>query len=710
MKNWTKGRVDILLIAILLFSAGLNFFNLQNAGTNSYYSVAVKSMLTSFHNFFFVSFDPAGFITVDKPPVALWIQAIFAKIFGFNDFVLLLPEALAGVISVWLLYTMVKPKFGRTAALISSLVLACSPIFVAVVRTNNVDSILIVTLMTATWALMKAVEKQKLGWLLLSFALVGVGFNVKMLQAYMVLPAFAFYYFFATRKINIWKKLMHLAVSTVLLIIISLSWALAVDLTPESERPYMGGSETNSVLELAFGYNGLSRLTGQDSGLGVEGSAQAPQTQTDDTSSSASSSTSEEDPPAMPGSGQQGDGGSSSQSGMFNTGEAGPLRLFQSELSGQISWLLPFVLFAIIGLVVSFLKTRKYTMQHHFAVFWFFWLAPMFVFFSIALFYHHYYLSMMGPAIAALVGIGFSTLWDFYKEDKGWESWLLPVGILITFFFEALIVYQNSSSVSIVWMWVAIILGVVLFMLLIAGKSSASIKETIAVTSILALLVLPFYWTVITITKTGNESTPTAGPTSGMGGPGGGGGMRSFGGNMEQGEIEMPSGMAPGNMPSNSGEAPSDFPAAGENDDSNSFTGRTGGGGDMESVDSGLMSYLEDNYDGEKFFLAVQRAQSAYSIMLNTDYAVMAMGGFGGSDPAPTKEELAEMAEAGEIKYFLVSGQGMGGNSEVTEWIQENCVEIPSSEYSSDSSSSSDSTASGVFDRGMGQTLYEYQQ
>ncbi len=715
MKNWTKGRVDILLIAILLFSAGLNFYNLQNAGTNSYYSVAVKSMLTSFHNFFFVSFDPAGFITVDKPPVALWIQAIFAKIFGFNDFVLLLPEALAGIVSVWLLYIMVKPKFGRAAALISSLVLACSPIFVAVVRTNNVDSILIVTLMTAAWALMKAVEKQKLGWLLLSFALVGVGFNVKMLQAYMVLPAFAFYYFFATREIKIWKKIIHLAASTLLLIVISLSWALAVDMTPESERPYMGGSETNSVLELAFGYNGLSRLTGQDSGMGGGGSAQAPQaqtqTQTDDTRTSAnsSSSTSEEGLPSMPSGGQQGDGGSSSQSGMFNTGEAGPLRLFQSELSGQISWLLPFVLFAIIGLVVSFIKTRKYTMKHHFAAFWFIWLAPMFVFFSIALFYHHYYLSMMGPAIAALVGIGFSTLWDFYKEEKGWESWLLPVGILVTFFFEALIVYQNSSSVSIIWMWVGIILGVVLFMLLIAGKSSATIKETIAVISILALLVLPIYWTAITITKTGNESTPTAGPTSGMGGPGGGGGgMGAFGGNMQQGE--MPSGIPSGNMPSDAGDASSGFPGRDANDDSSDGMGRMGGGGgDMESIDSGLMSYLEDNYNGEKFFLAVQRAQSAYSIMLNTDYAVMAMGGFGGSDPAPTVEELEKMAEAGEIKYFLLSGQGMGGNSEVTEWIQENCVEVPSSEYSSDTTDTTDSTAASDM-RGMGQTLYEYQK
>ncbi|PKG21820.1 glycosyltransferase family 39 protein [Niallia nealsonii] len=754
MKKWTKGRVDILLIIILLFSAGLNFYNLQNAGTNSYYSVAVKSMLTSFHNFFFVSFDPAGFITVDKPPVALWIQAIFAYIFGFNDFVLLLPEALAGVVSVFLLYLIVKPKFGRNSALISSLVLACSPIFVAVVRTNNVDSILLLTLMTATWALMKAVEKQKLGWLILSFALVGVGFNVKMMQAFMVLPAFFFYYFFATREIKMVKKIINLVISTVVLAVISLSWAVAVDLTPESERPYMGGSETNSVLELALGYNGLSRLTGNNSGGGsssgqqempttnsteqTQNSDQTTNSNSNDNSESSStntqnnegtsSSSSMQDGGGNPPSGQGGmmNDGSSQNSGMFNTGDAGPLRLFQSELSGQISWLLPFVLFAVIGLVVTFLKTRRYTMQHHFSLFWLAWLMPMMVFFSIALFYHHYYLSMMAPAIAALIGIGFTTLFNFYKEEKGWESWLLPVGILVTSLFEALIVYQNSSSVSIIWMWVGIILGVVLFMLLVAAKSSETIKHTIAIASILSLLVLPIYWTAITITKTGNESTPTAGPTSAMGG-GRGGGMQGGPGS----DMGVPGGMqggSGGNMTRGTDNADDSNNSSNSSNSTNnqgnasqmqggtppSDNGKMGGG-EMDGVDTELMQYLEENYNGEKFFLAVQRAQSAYSIMLNTDYAVMAMGGFGGSDPAPTVEELEKMADDGEIKYFLISGQGMGGsgNSDVTSWIQENCEEVPSSEYSddsSDNSSSSDNTDNTDIQnqRGGSSTLYVY--
>lgn len=161
MRMKLKGRIDFLLLGILLLSIFLNFYRLKDAGSNTYYTVAVKSMLTSFHTFFYASFDPAGFITVDKPPVALWIQALSAYLFGLSDFSVLLPEALAGVISVWLMYVIIKPQFGRKAALLSSLVLACTPIFVAVVRTNNVDSILIMTLLVATWSLMKAVEKQK---------------------------------------------------------------------------------------------------------------------------------------------------------------------------------------------------------------------------------------------------------------------------------------------------------------------------------------------------------------------------------------------------------------------------------------------------------------------------------------------------------------------------------------------------------------------
>lgn len=270
MKLIGKWKIDYLLVLIVLFSAILNLYSLGDAGSNTYYTAAVKSMLQNFHAFFYGSLDSAGFITVDKPPVALWIQAASAYLLGVSDFSVLLPEALAGVISVTLMYVLIKPKFGRSAALISSLVLACSPIFVGVVRTNNVDSILILTLLIAAWALMKSVEKQKVGWLILSVVLVGVGFNIKMLQAYMVLPAFYLFYFLSV-KVSWKKRILHLVIASVVLAGVSLSWAVVVDSVPKSERPYIGSSQTNSVLELALGYNGISRLTGNQ-GPGAKGS------------------------------------------------------------------------------------------------------------------------------------------------------------------------------------------------------------------------------------------------------------------------------------------------------------------------------------------------------------------------------------------------------------------------------------------------------
>lgn len=300
-------------------------------------------MMQNFHAFFYASFDPSGFITVDKPPVALWIQTFSASIFGLSDFSVLLPEALAGLISVYTMYILVKPKFGRTAAVISSLVLASSPIFVAVTRTNNVDSILILTLMVAVWALMKSVEMQKVRWLILSFALIGIGFNIKMLQAYMVLPAFFLYYWIAV-KTNWKKRLVQLISATIVLAVVSLSWAVAVDLVPENERPYIGSSQTNSVLELAFGYNGISRLTGNN---GPGGGSQGGMSQSSGGNKQGDLSNQGNNQQVNTGQGNQGqfgnggtppnfqgnngggsDGSGRTGGGMFGTGTPGVMRLF----------------------------------------------------------------------------------------------------------------------------------------------------------------------------------------------------------------------------------------------------------------------------------------------------------------------------------------------------------------------------------------------
>lgn len=705
MKQIGKWKIDYLLILIVLFSAVLNFYSLGDAGSNTYYTAAVKSMLQNFHAFFYGSLDSAGFITVDKPPVALWIQASSAYLLGVSDFSVLLPEALAGVISVTLMYVLIKPKFGRSAALLSSLVLACSPIFVGVVRTNNVDSILILTLLIAAWALMKSVEKQKVRWLILSVVLVGVGFNIKMLQAYMVLPAFYIFYFLA-RKVNWKKRILHLVMASVVLAGVSLSWAVVVDSVPKGERPYIGSSQTNSVLELALGYNGLSRLTGNQ-GQGARGGMlqgntnqyQKPGQQSQ--SGRVATNGTQNNPVAGAPPNMNGEMKKMTQSGgMFGTGTPGILRLFSTELSGQISWLLPFVLFGVIGSLVQFRRTMEFTIQHKLTLFWLAWLLPMMVFFSVAGFFHQYYLSMMGPAIAALVGTGWVLLWQQYKEGEGAGKWLLPVGILITFLFEALIVYQNKESVSLGWAGGAVLAGILAAVLLILRKIP-TFKASLA--GLLLALVLPLYWTVLTI-QGGNSSIPVAGPSS-----------HGFGGSMGG----PPGISARGDLPG----GPSNSKGSGVNDG-----GNTGSSQNIQrfnraampqmkkdnpmnqQVNKKLISYLKKHYNGEKYLVATESSQSAAPIILNTDYAVMAMGGFSGSDPALTAQKLEKLVKGGEIKYFLISGSSDGrmggrGNQEVNEWIKKNCEKVPSSEWSSNDNEKKSTISFGP---SQNQTLYVY--
>jgi len=228
--------------AVLLIAAGLDIFRLwQDGDGNLYYAAAVKSMLTGWHPFFFVAFDPAGFISVDKPPLGLWLQTASAKLFGFHGLSLLLPQALAGVLSVALLYVLVRRSFGPLAGVVAALALALTPISVATNRNNTMDSLLVLLVLVAAYAVSHAAETGRLRPLLLCAALVGLGFNVKMLQAYLVLPAFALTYLIGA-PLGRSRRLAHLALATVVLMVVSLSWAVVIELTPANDRPFIGSS------------------------------------------------------------------------------------------------------------------------------------------------------------------------------------------------------------------------------------------------------------------------------------------------------------------------------------------------------------------------------------------------------------------------------------------------------------------------------------
>ncbi|MCD2224257.1 glycosyltransferase family 39 protein [Listeria cossartiae] len=662
MKKWLK-HWDFYFVGIIVIAIFFNFYGIWNDDTvNPYYTAAVTSMVQNFHNFFYGAFDPAGFITVDKPPVALWLQAISALIFGVHGWSVILPQALAGVGSVILLYVLVKPRFGAWAARITALIMALTPIAVAVTRTNNMDAILVFILLLATYFLFKAVNRAKFGWLLLAFGLIGVGFNVKMLQAFMVVPAFLLFYFIAV-KLSWRKKLIQLVIALILMLGVSVSWAVVVDQTAASERPYVGSSQTNSVLELAFGYNGMERLLGQETGTGNGGGNMEMAGPPSNNSTDSSDATPPTPPsgniqdgadgggtppqgnngtPPTGGPGKTANGGTGSKmtgsTGMFGTGNAGPLRLFQTALGDQISWFLPL---AIIGMLAIFLAYRnenkriyQLNSKQKEMVFWAAWLVPVAGFFSIAGFFHHYYLIMLAPPIAVLSGAGLVALFRLYIGKENWQKFLLPTTITLNGALQAFFV---ASYLPILAAIIGIAALVVSIALIAIRQSHTKLASKITALALAILLIAPTYWSLTPILYGGNSSLPEAGP-----------------------QLKQSS----------------------------------GGGFADASVDSGLISYLQKNNTGETYLFGTTDATTAGPYIIKTKEPVMALGGFNGTDPTLTVKQLKQMIQSGEIKYFYLPSNSKASDSDVVKWIQENGTEIDQSEWSSSSSTDDDTTSS----------------
>lgn len=749
IKKWFKSRADIPLIIIMLISAFLNGYNIwQDKYVNTYYTTAVASMLENFHNFFFASLDSAGSVTVDKPPVVFWIQTASAYIFGLHGWSVILPQALAQVGSVLLIYLLVKPSFGTMAARLAAFAMATTPIAVAVSRTNNIDAMLVFTLLLATWLLFRGLRNSKAGLILAAFAVVGIAFNEKMLQAYMIVPALGLFYLLASR-FNWKRKAVTLAGSAVVLLIVSLSWAVVVDSTPANERPYMGSSGTNSVLNLAFGYNGLSRLTG-DRGTGGErggqrsewrqtASTNSSNTNSDQTQTATSSNSStatgnagtnnmaaggfgaggQMPPGGFGGNGQGGQGGpgggpgGNSGGGMFGTGEKGPLRLFQSALSGQASWLLPFALIASIGLLAS-IRRRNITQKHKEIIFWLAWLIPVAAFFSVAGFFHQYYLIMLAPPISALFGAGFVELWQQNRERSGWLSWLLPGAVLATSLFSWFVLQNYNETIGSSWSIAVLILGIIgTALLVIAQLKSEKLTKFAVIASVLAMFIGPVYWALTPIIYGGNSMIPQAGPTQ-FGGGGGGG--------------RMPGGDW-GNRGHNANTQQAEGTQTNKDTEQRSSTRFRGMGGPngSQSLDQKTLSYLQKHNTGETYLFAASNYSTAAPYMIEAGQKVIIMNGFVSSDPVYTVDKIKALVESGQVKYFMISGEGDGGpdsgNTEVTTWIKEHGKVIPTDEWKTttgeantdvqvsdngnDKTNSNSNAQAGRGGRGGSGTLYE---
>lgn len=718
--KFTKENIALALITVL--SAILNFGNLSLEDTaNSYYAAAVKSMTVSFKNFFFVAFDPAGFVTIDKPPVGFWLQAISAKIFGYSGWSILLPQALAGVISVVVLYFIVKRSFGSAAGLISALTLAVTPVFVAVSRNNSVDNTLVMVLLLACWALSIAAEKGKFKYLILSLALVGVGFNVKMLQAYMIAPALYITYLLAT-SVSLKKRIMHLAAGTAVLIAVSLSWALIVDSIPASSRPYVDSSTNNTVMELITGHNGLERLSlssKSNNGGGGQGSqgkmgnppsgtpggqnfnsnsnnsnssTNGAQTQAGNNTNNSTNGSQEQDNQGFPGNPPSGDGNGMgnppsgtpgnppSGDGQMGHGQGGPdgsgssglqgtfggetkssiTRLFSKNiLSDQIVWFIPL---AVIGFIAAAIKEKlNYKLDNkkkQSLMLWFMWFLPVFLYFSYNTgTFHTYYLTMLAPAVSALTGIGITSMWELYKEG-GWKSWFLPTALLANGAVQLLMQYYFASTSSIIKVLMVLLIVLCFGSSIVLGLFNIKRKKNAdGGEELNKENDNKFKKLLVSLAVVGLLITPLVGSSTVL--------FTKLSGSFPAAGLELLSsiGTQGGQQIGMGGNGPSDM-AGGSN--------------------SKLTEFLQKNKtSSQKYLLVVSNANEAADIILNTGEPVMAIGGFLGNDKSITLDQFKELVKKGEVRYVMTGGMKGGGgvSSEIMTWVQQVGTLVSSSEY-----------------------------
>ncbi|WP_127357206.1 ArnT family glycosyltransferase, partial [Actinacidiphila soli] len=483
------------LWAVLVLAAALYVWNLSSIGNaNSFYAASVLSGTQSWKALFFGSLDAGNFITVDKPPLAEWVMGLSCRVFGFGTWQMMLPVAAAGVASVGLLYTMVRRSFGYVAATIAALVLALTPITVAINRDNNPDPFLVLLMLLGAAGCLRAIRTGRLAPLVWCGVAVGFAFDDKMLQGYMCLPAFVLAYAFAA-KVDVWKRVRNLAVAGVALAASTLWYVVVADfLVSRDSRPYIGGSTDNTVWNLVIGYNGLGRVFGASAV-----------------------------------------GGSAFGQGANFGGAAGAGRLFNSIMGGQISWLIPFATIALLaGLVLRGRRPRT-DMQRASYLLWGGWFGVHYLVFSFAEgTFHPYYTTAMAPGIAALVGAGSAAMYRAFRLGSLRWVWVLPAAIAVSAVWAVVLLDRTTSWNA----WLGPVVGVVAA-LSIAGllamrfapklPSPRRLGAAAAAAGLLALLAGPGAYAMDAATSgAANGTNPTAGPSTGgdrggMGGMGGGG-------------------------------------------------------------------------------------------------------------------------------------------------------------------------------------------
>jgi 4-amino-4-deoxy-L-arabinose transferase-like glycosyltransferase len=565
------------LAALLGLTAVLYLWGLSRSGyANDFYAAAVKAGTQSWKAFLFGSLDPANYITVDKPPASLWVMELSGRIFGFSSWSMLAPQALEGVASVALLYATVRRWFPKPAALLSGLVLAVTPVAALMFRFDNPDALLVLLCVLAAYAVTRALERGATRWLLLAGSAIGFAFLAKMLQGFLVVPTFALVYLVAAPT-PLRRRLWQLLAAGAAIVVSAGWWVAVVELVPASSRPYVGGSTNNSILDLIWGYNGLGRISSTTGGMGANFS-----------------------------------------------GRPGILRLFNSELGGQISWLVPAALVALgLGLVAT-LRAPRTDRTRAALLLWGGWLLVTGAVFSFMTgVIHSYYANMLAPAVAALVGISTVLLWQ--ARERLAARCGLAAMLLVTAWWSYRLLERTPSWHP--WLRSAVLVAGIAAAVGVVGVGARLTRAgvaALAAAGLFAGLGGSVAYTLDTVGTAYTGPTPSAGPAVG----GGFGGMRG--------------GFADGRG---------------------------------ASVTTALTSLLARSASSYTWVAATGSSGTAAPLELATGKAVMAIGGFTGSDRAITLARFEALVAAGAIHYFVPGGMGggpgggQGVSAEIESWV-----------------------------------------
>lgn len=623
--RWEAPALMGLLVATFLLYA----WDLAREGwANTYYAAAVQAGTESWSAAFFGSLDSANLITVDKPPASLWVMELSTRVFGVNAWSMLLPQAVAGVLTVFVTYRIVRRWFDPLAALLAGAALAVTPVAALMFRYDNPDAVLTLLLVLGAYCVVRAVEAGRTGWLVAAGAIVGFAFLAKSLQAFLVLPAFALVWMVAAPG-GAGRRIGQLAAAAGAMLLAGGWWVAIVELTPASDRPYVGGSTGNSLFDLIFGYNGLDRLSG----------------------------------------------GGTGPNGTGFSGSAGIARLFNDQMGGQIAWLLPL---AGIGLVAGLWARRgepRTDRRRAAYLLWGAWaLTHALVFSFMTGIVHSYYTVALAPAVAALVGMGALDLWHM-RATPG-TRWALSPAIAVTGLLSYALLDRTPDFAP--WLrWIVLAGALAAAAVLLIDVARLPPRATVAAATVAAIAILagPSAYAVQTAGQTHSGGNPSAGPTvTGSAGGGGGFGMRG-GGRPPSGGAGTgapPAGFPGGGTPPGGATAPGGGSAGGAG----------GRGGASSSADAELVAFLTANRGSATWLAATTGAGSAAPIQLASRQPVMAIGGFSGGDPAPTLAQFIAYVKSGAVRYFVAgrtgggAGGGQGASGQIPAWVQEHGTKV----------------------------------